>query len=165
MEKDHVAEVENFLKQVVQENTDKDANEQKDLIAKWEKDQETDLKEHIQKFNIELKKSNILNRLNELEKQEEILTFFDKKQEIVNTYFSQGFLNEDPSFIPIEPEESQFKSKFERHFKPYQKYANRPEHTLRVSNNRKDVQESLNKIYFNNRQAQTNYDSKISSKK
>ena len=159
-----VSEIENFLKKIVEENIAKDIGEQKNLLAKWEKDQENDLKEHIRKFNIELKKSNILNRLNELEKQEEILTFFDKKQEIVNTYFTKGFLNEDPSFIPIEPEESQYKSKFERHFKPYQKYANRPEHTIRVSNNRKDVQESLNRIYFNNRQAQTNYESKISKK-
>ncbi len=165
VEKDVLKELEAFLKSTAEAQEAKDIEEQGSLFSKWEGDQKIELQEQIKKFNVELKKSSILKRLGELEQQEEVLTYFDHRSEIVNLYHDQGFAKEDPSLIPIEPEETQFKIKFERHFKPYQKYAKRPEHTLRMSNNQKDTLESLKKIYFDNSQAQTMHDIKWTSKK
>lgn len=165
VKKDILKEIEGFLKTTMEAQEAKDVKDQEALFTKWQDDQKAELQEQIKNFNIELKKSSILQRLDELEKQEEVLTYFDHKSEIVNLYHNQGFAQEDPSLIPIEPEETQFKIKFERHFKPYQKYAKRPEHTLRMSNNQRDALESLRKIYFDNSQAQTMQDLKWTSKK
>lgn len=166
IDQDILLDLQKFLEKTVRDETHKDIEEQNELFEEWEVMQKVELKNQIKNFNIELKKSSILKRLNDLERQEEMLTYFDKKQEIVNAYHNQGFAHEDPAFIPIEPEESQFNQKFERHFKPYQKYANRPAHTLQLSNNRKDAIQSLRKIYFDNRQAQTqNTNEKLNAKR
>ena len=138
---------------------------QKSLFSKWIDEQNKDLDEQIRKFAIEQKKADILNRLNQLERQEEILTYFDRKQEIENSYISKGFPLEFPSLIPIEKEEEEFKKKFEKHFKPYPKYMNRDPLTQRVSDSKKYQLESLRKIYLNNKKAQTTIETKLVTKK
>lgn len=118
------------------------------MFLKWKKEQETELHEQIKSFEIEQKKQSILKKLQELEKQEEMITFFEKRQEIIDTYYGKGFPTEYPSDIPIEPEESAFKAKYERHFKPWPKYMNRPKSSYTISNSRSTKLESLNKIYL-----------------
>ena len=72
----------------------------------------------------------------------------------MNAYTEKGFSDENPADIPIEPEESLFKQKFEKHFKPWPKYANRPASSLTISDERNDLLESLKKIYIKNSKAQ-----------
>ena len=158
-------EIENLLENVKKYQIPLDIKAQKDLFSKWVDQQKIDLDEQIQKFTVEQKKADILNRLNQLERQEEVLTFFDKKQEIINFYYSKGFPVEDPSLIPIEKEEEEFKYRFERHFKPYPKYMNRDPLTLRVSDAKQYQLESLRKIYLNNKKAQTTNDTKLVQRK
>jgi len=142
-----------------------DIKAQKDLFSKWIDEQNKDLNDQIRKFTIEQKKADILNRLNQLERQEEILTFFDKQQAIANLYYAKGFPIEYPSLIPIEQEEAEFKKRFERHFKPYPKYMNRDPLTLRISDAKQYQLESLKKIYLNNKKAQTTNETKLVTRK
>ena len=165
LDKNIVNEVESFLNKITQLETERDVAEQQSLFTKWSQQQEKDLKEQIKNFRIDAKKESLLKQLDDLERQEEILTFFDKKEIIQNAYNSGGFSDEHPSEIPIEPDQEQFDAKFERHFKPWQKYANRPAHTLRISEEKQDALESLRKIYFNNRKAQTSNQAKLVTKK
>ena len=119
------------------------------MFIKWNKEQETELNEQIKNFEIEQKKKNILAKLEDLEKKEEMITFFEKRQEIIDAYYGKGFPTEYPSDIPIEPEESSFKAKYERHFKPWPKYMNRPKSSYTISKSRSNKLESLRKIYLN----------------
>jgi len=146
--KNEISELEQYLESVKKTQIPKDIKSQTDLYSKWQTEQQSDLNEQIRNVMIEVKKESILKRLNDLELQEELLTFFDKQQEIVNTYDNKGFPNENPSEMPIEPEESQFKLRFERHFKPWPKYANRPAHTLKLSEEEEYKLDSLRKIYL-----------------
>lgn len=151
---DAVKDVESYLEDLKKTKIDADITAQGDLLVKWSKEQENELNQQIKNFTIELKKESIMQRLADLERQEETLTFFDKQQQIIDSYYGKGFLEEDPSEIPIEPDESVFKAKYERHFKPWPKYMNRPESSLRVSENKQAELESLTKIYLNNQDAQ-----------
>ena len=158
-------EVEQCLENIKKTQVDADIKAQKNLFIKWADEQQKDLDDQIKKFTIEEKKKEILTRLDQLERQEEILTFFDKQQDIANHYQGKGFPVEDPSKMPIEPDEANFKLRFERHFKPYPKYINRTEASLRVSKEKSDQMESLRKIYMNNRNAQTTADTKHVTRK
>lgn len=125
------------------------------LFEKWSKEQETELDQQTKNIQKDAKRENLLERIDELEKQQEILTYFDKKQQILNSYTEKGgFLEENPADIPIEPDQTQFNEKSERHFKPWPKYANRPPESQAVSEERREVLESLKRIYLNNARAQ-----------
>lgn len=127
-----------------------DINSQTELYKKWQTEYENDYKEQERNLRIEEKKESIRRRLETLEKEEEILTFFDNRQKIINSYYGKGFLPERASQIPIEPEESKFAAKAERHFKPWPKFMNRPETSLRVSKMKQYKLESMKKIYLKN---------------
>lgn len=146
---------------MVENETDKQIKLQEKFFLQWEIEQEMELKNQIKNFQIDAKKTQLLKRIDELEKQEEIFTFFDKQQKIINTYNEKGFPNENPADLPVEPEQSEFDVKFEKHFKPWPKYANRPEWSLKISEEKKEILESLNKIYLRNAKAQTIPDTKL----
>ena len=146
---------------MVENETDKQIKLQEKFFLQWEIEQEMELKNQIKNFQIDAKKTQLLKRIDELEKQEEIFTFFDKQQKIINTYNEKGFPNENPADLPVEPEQSEFDVKFEKHFKPWPKYANRPEWSLKISEEKKEILESLNKIYLRNAKAQTRPDTKL----
>jgi hypothetical protein len=146
---------------LVENETDKQIKLQEKFFLQWEIEQEMELKNQIKNFQIDAKKTQLLKRIDELEKQEEIFTFFDKQQKIINTYNEKGFPNENPADLPVEPEQSEFDVKFEKHFKPWPKYANRPEWSLKISEEKKEILESLNKIYLRNAKAQTIPDTKL----
>jgi hypothetical protein len=148
VDKNEVNELEQYLESVKKAQIPADIKSQTNLYSKWQAEQQHELNEQIRNVMIEVKRESILKRLNDLELQEELLTFFDKRQEIVNTYDNKGFPDENPSEIPIEPEESQFKVRFERHFKPWPKYANRPAHTLKLSEEEEYKLDSLRKVYL-----------------
>ncbi len=143
-----VEELNSYLTKTKASQTDIDIKSQQDLISKWQQEQEKELNEQIRNFTIELKKKNILQQLNDLEKQEEMLTYFDRSQEIADFYYNKGFMVESPSKIPIEPDETIFKAKAERHFKPWPKYANKPKWYGKVSHSKQSLNESLKKIYL-----------------
>ena len=164
-EVDIQAEVADLVEKVKNTQIALDVEAQKKLFAKWVTEQQSDLDCQIRNFVIEQKKTDILNRLNQLERQEELLTFFDKKQTIINHYYSKGFPVEYPSMIPLEDEEAEFKKRFERHFKPYPKYMNRDPLSLKISNAKQYQIDSLKKIYLNNKKAQTANDSKHVTRK
>ncbi len=143
---------------------EKDVASQVELFSRWQNEQQADLDEQIRNFAIELKKESILDRLARLEKQEEILTFFDKQQQIKDAYHGKGFPDENPADIPIEPEQTTYKIKSERHFKPWPKYMNRPVEPMRKKLDEEYKLDSLRKIYFNNSKAQTTQQTKLESK-
>ena len=144
--RDVVAECEVLLNKSVSSRTQSDIEQQHKLFEKWQLDQDNDLKKQIKNFKVELRKKEIAFRLAGLERQEEILTYFDKEQQVKNVFNNRGgFGTEYPSEIPVEPEESNFQVKFERHFKPFQKHANRPPPDNRAEANRRDVLDSLKK--------------------
>jgi hypothetical protein len=153
--------LEAYLNKLVENETDKQIKLQEKFFYAWEIEQEIELKNQIKNFQIDAKKTQLLKRIDELEKQEEIFTFFDKQQKIINIYNEKGFPNENPADLPIEPEQSEFDVKFEKHFKPWPKYANRPEWSLKISEEKKEILESLNKIYLRNAKAQTIPDTKL----
>lgn len=129
-----------------------DIANQTSLFSRWTSEQENELKTQIKNIEIELKKKNILERLDDLERQEERLTFFDRQEEIVRSYDRKGFPEENPADIPIEPDESAFALRAERHFKPWPKYKNRPKPDLRKERDRESSLESLRTIYLNKSQ-------------
>ncbi len=139
-------EIEKLLKNIIHEKEENDIKDQQELFKKWSNEQETNLKDQIKNFLIEEKKKSILQRLNYLESQEEILTFFDNKDRIKISYFNRGFPKENPSDIPLKTEEGQFAQIFDRHFKPY-KNKNKPARLTTKSNTRLIMEESLNKLY------------------
>ncbi|RNA30396.1 28S ribosomal mitochondrial-like [Brachionus plicatilis] len=145
-----IQKIENYVNQIGESQTKIDIENQNNLFLKWNKEQESELNEQIRSFAMEQKKQSILQRLENLEKQEEMITFFEKRQEIIDAYYGKGFPTEYPSDIPIEPEESIFKAKYERHFKPWPKYMNRPKSSYGISKSRASKLESLKKIYFAN---------------
>jgi hypothetical protein len=158
---DILASVESQLDVVKNTQIDKDIADQTALFAKWQQEQKTDLDQQIHNFAVELKKESILDRLRRLEQQEEILTFFDFEQKIKDAYYNKGFPDENPADIPIEPEQTQFKVREERHFKPWPKYMNRPvvdKFTQTTQNYKLD---SLRKIYFDNQKALTTPEMKM----
>ena len=164
-----VAGAEAALQELVQKAVagqgERDAQEQFLMFGRWETEQTAEVEEQARRFALELSKASIVRRVEELERQEELLTYFERRQQISNAYHNQGFGDEDPALIPVQPDETTFRNKFDRHFKPYQKYANRPPPDVAAERNRQDVLDSLRKIYLDNRQAQTNYDPKMSAKK
>ena len=95
----------------------------------------------------------ILKRLDSLERAEEELTYFDKENEITNTYYLRGFPEESPKDIPIEPEQTEFKEKYEHHFKPWPKHMNRTLESMVPTEEQEYATESLNKIYLSNTNA------------
>ena len=139
-------ELRNILDKVIKEKLEEDINMQNNLIEKWSNEQEIELKNQIKKFLVDEKKKSILERLNYLERQEEVFTFFENKDKIRMQYFNKGFPKENPTDIPIEPEESQFSNLFDKHFKHYKK-KNKPARLLKKSNTIKLQEESLNLIY------------------
>ncbi len=139
-----IQELDKHLDEIKKTQIDKDISAQTNLLQKWGINQKRDLDKQIQKFTVQVKKEEILKRLDNLERQEEILTFFDKRDKIINKYYGKGFPSELPIHIPIEPEESQYKVRFERHFKPWPKYMNRPSEKL--TRNQEYELESLKKI-------------------
>lgn len=143
-----IQKVEDSLKKISEHQTKIDIQRQNELFVKWNQEQENELDQQIKNFTIEQKKKSILKRLDDLEKQEEMITFFEKRQEIIDAYYGKGFPTEYPSDIPIEPEESLFKVKYERHFKPWPKYMNRPKSSYGISKSRAIKLESLKKIYL-----------------
>ena len=143
-----VDQLNSYLGKIKANLTEVDIKSQQDLISKWQTEQERELNEQIRNFTIEMKKKNILEQLNDLEKQEEMLTYFDRSQEIADFYYNKGFDIESPSKIPVEPDESIFKAKAERHFKPWPKYANKPRWYGRISHSKQSLNESLKKIYL-----------------
>ncbi len=161
---DIVQPLQELVQSLVASQAERDAESQKFKMAQWEKNQAIEVEEQTRRFAVELKKSSIERRLSELERQEELLTYFDRKQQISNAYHNRGFGDEDPELIPVQPEEATFANKFERHFKPHQKYANRAPPDLKIERDKQDVIDSLRKIYFDNKQAQTNYEPKLASK-
>jgi hypothetical protein len=150
-----------LLESVKQTHVDLDIKGQTNLFKKWTNEQEADLNQQIRNFAINEKKKEILSILDELEKREELLTFFDKRQEIIDHYYGRGFATECPSNIPVEPDETKFKIKAERHFKPWPKYMNRPESSYKTSNRMEYKLESLRKIYLNNSKAITTPEKKL----
>jgi hypothetical protein len=109
-----------------------------------------EIKQQVKNFLIEEKKKKIFERLEKLERQEEILNFFDHRDKIRMYAFNKGFPRENPTNIPIQPEESEFKILAERHFKTW-KNKNKPAHLLKKSNTQALMEESLSKIYLNNK--------------
>jgi hypothetical protein len=152
------------LDTVKKSQIDKDIASQVELFSKWQKEQQADLNEQIRNFAIELKKESVLDRLARLERQEEILTFFDNQQRIKDTYHGKGFPDENPADIPIEPDQTSYKIKSERHFKPWPKYMNRPVIPERIRKQEEYKLDSLRKIYFNNSKAQTTPEMKLDTK-
>lgn len=142
-----------------------DINAQVSLFQKWTNEQQSELDAQIKCVQIDLKKKSILKRLDDLEYQEELLTFFEKKDEIVETYADKGFPEENPVDIPIEPDESQFAYRAERHFKPWPKYMNRPKPDPYEEKVKKDNLDSLTSIYLHNAKAQTMVANKMFTKK
>lgn len=126
----------------------KDIETQTSMFARWTKEQETELAAQIKNVLIEIKKKNILEQLDELEKQEERLTYFDRRDEIERAYDGKGFPEENPADIPIEPDESKFAQRAERHFKPWPKYMNRPKPDPAVVRSKEENLESLRRIYL-----------------
>lgn len=132
--------VENLITKYI----DIDIKAQKELFQKWSNEQKEELKKQIKNFLIEEKKKSILQRLESLERQEEILTFFDNKDKIKITYYNKGFPRENPTDIPLPDEQKEFDALFERHFKNWKKKI-KPKITL--SNNKRIRDASLNKLY------------------
>ena len=120
------------------------------LFAKWQAEQAQELSTEVRNFAVELKKREMFEQLEQLEKQEELLTFFDNQNKIVDLYFGRGFPDEHPSRIPVEPDESEFKKRAERHFKLWPKYANKPESYFKKSPVEIYLNESLKKVYLSN---------------
>ena len=164
MNADILKEIEAQMETVKKSQIDKDIDFQTSLFVEWEASHKADLNEQIQNFAVETRKEKILQQLNELERQEEMLTFFDNRQAITDSYHGKGFPIEDPAEIPLDAEEAKFKSKSERHFKPWPKYMNRPPETLRVSERTLYKRDSLRKIYLSNSKAQTTAESKLVAK-
>lgn len=136
-----------------------DIEAQTSMFTRWTKEQETELATQVKNVLIDLKKKSIMERLDQLERQEEILTYFDRRDEIERAYDGKGFPDENPADIPIEPDESKFALKAERHFKPWPKYMNRPKADPVEVRKREENMESLKRIYFHNSKAQTDVSS------
>ena len=135
---------------IISENSEKDIKEQKELFEKWSQEQEFELKQQVHNFLVDERKKRILERLEKLERQEEILKFFDDRYLIRLYGFNRGFPKENPTNIPIEPEESQYKILFEKHFKTW-RHKNKPARLLTKSYSQKLMEESLSTIYLNHR--------------
>ena len=151
---DAIAEIESYLDKVYKTQSSLDIEQQNKLFTKWNQEQEKELNDQIKNFLVDQKKKSVLQRLDDLEKQEEMLTFFDKRQEIIDAYYGKGFTTEYPADIPIEPQESMFKAKYERHFKPWPKYMNRPKSSYEISKTKASKLESLKKIYLSGKEQQ-----------
>lgn len=151
-----IKELETYLEKVKTNQIEIDIKSQEDLFDKWQVDQKNELNEQIKNFVIELKKKSIMQQLNELERQEELLTYFEKRDKIFNLHNNKGFPVESPEQIPIEPDETHFKIKAERHFKPWPKYANKPESYYKISEEEQDNLDSLKKIYLTNKKTAEN---------
>lgn len=143
-------ELEKILLKAIDENSNKDIKEQRELFEKWSNEQDVEIKQQVKNFLIEEKKKKIFERLEKLERQEEILNFFDHRDKIRMYAFNKGFPRENPTNIPIEPEESEYKILAERHFKTW-KNKNKPAHLLKKSNTQALMEDSLSKIYLNNK--------------
>lgn len=146
---DVVKQAQSHLDALKAEQTKSDIASQTSLFSRWTSEQESELKAQIKNVEIDLKKKSILERLDELERQEERLTFFDRQEEIVRSYDRKGFPEENPADIPVEPDESAFALRAERHFKPWPKYKNRPKPDLYKERDRAASLESLRTIYLN----------------
>lgn len=131
---------------IIRENSEKDMKEQKALIKKWSNEQETELQQQVQNFLINEKRKMIIDRLNKLERQEEILTFFDNRDKIRMFSFNKGFPRENPTDIPIEPMESEYSKLAEKHFKTWRR-KNKPARLLVKTKTAKLMEESLAQIY------------------
>lgn len=161
---DLVKQVESHLEKVKKTQIDLDIKSQSGLYEKWTQEQSKDLNEQLRNFEVEVKKEKILKQLEELEKKEERLMFFEKRGDIIDHYYGKGFPTEDPSNLPVEPEESEFKVRYERHFKPWPKYMNRPVIPEEVKQREEYNLESLRKIYLQNSKAQTTPERKLATK-
>lgn len=138
--------LEKLVLDVQNKNLKKDIDQQGKLFQTWLQEQENEMKQQERNFYIEAKKKEFLTRLDELERKEEILTYFENKDRIVTAYYNQGFPREFPSHIPLEKEEKEFEEAFERHHKRW-RHRQKPEYLTKISNNKKNLNESLTKIY------------------
>ena len=139
-------ELEKLVLDIQNKNLKNEIEEQGKLFQKWMQEQDIEMKQQERNFYIEEKKVEFLARLNELEQKEEVLTYFENKDRIVNAYYNQGFPRELPSHIPLEQDEKDFEEAFEKHFKHW-KHRNKPDRLTRVSSKKKLEIESLNRIY------------------
>ena len=158
-------ELETLLDQVKNKYEENDIKDHENLIDKWLHENQKEFDEQVKKFKMEVTKARIFQKLDDLEKQEEILTFFDNQSRISKLYNHKAFASENLQDIPIEPEETQFKVRAEKHFKRWPKYANRPTISLRETREKKEIHDSLSKIYLDNQNAQTIQDTKVSSRR
>jgi hypothetical protein len=142
-----LGDLESYFNKINQALIEKDTKAQAELYTKWQAEQEKQFKEDKRNEEIKTKRTELLKRLDELEKREERLTFFEKSDDIVNSYYDK-FPYESPANIPIEPDETQLKQMYERHFKPWPKYANRPASSYELSQEKKYEIESLAKTYL-----------------
>lgn len=146
-------ELESKLGNLKSQQIDSDIKQQTSLYSKWANEQEIELKKQLKNFEIELKKNEMFELLKEIERKEEIFSYFRHKNVIESHYFNKGFTDENPCDIPIQepfkPNESIFKMKFERHFKPWPKYMNRPKESPELTKYTKENEESLSKVYLN----------------
>ena len=160
-EEQAVKDLDAYIEKVAKATNDVDAKSQMALVKKWTTQMESDFREQTRNNLIEAKKKLLLDKLDEYEKREEIMTYFDREQEILNMYYLKGFPEEPLDKIPIEPDQTDFNLKYERNFKPWPKYMNRPPSSLKPSEEEEYAIESLRKIYLNNQRAQTSLDTKL----
>ncbi len=152
-----VADLDAALKAAYSSQLDNDVRDQRALFTKWRDEQQREFEAQVRHFSVELKKHEMLEQLAELERQEAVLTYFDKREQITDLYYGRGFPDEHPSQIPVEPEESEFKQRSERHFKLWPKYANKPASYYTRSREEVYVAESLKKTYLtDNKSASSN---------
>lgn len=157
-----IEELDKYLEETKKKQINLDIESQTKLLEDWSKNHKIDLEEQIHIFTMQFKKEEIMKRLDNLERQEEVLTFFDRRDKIINKYYGKGFPNEIPSRIPIEADEAAYKVRFDRHFKTWPKYKNRP--IERMTKTKEYELASLKQIYLNNQKVQTIPDAKLKTK-
>ncbi len=142
-----LAELEKLLGTIESTQIPKDIGDQKSLFEKWSNEQAEELAKQIKSYKILEKREEILQRIDELEREEERLTFFDNLFRIKSAYFNKGFAVESPSKIPIEPAETEFAALYKRHFKhgKHKRDFNKP---VIPSRSKIYQRESLKKIYL-----------------
>jgi small subunit ribosomal protein S27 len=144
--------VEEQLKKVSNKQTGLDSTAQTKLFKDWLVEQKELFNQQNHFYKVEAKLKEIAKVLDKLEEQEDVLTFFDRRFKIVKTYNRKGFAQEFLGQIPIEKDEAEYKEMYETHFKPWPKFMNRPEHTLKVRPSTKYMRDSLHKLYHENKE-------------